>query len=150
MEWGPFGGGGRLSWAQMRDISARVYGDPDATDPLSGYNAKAYPGFFHTRRSVIKDTLPGDDFIFPLIYSRNTGDGLARVLDMATYSAASVVGVDDRYGLSVGCRADLVILSTDCVADVLLDRPDRCFVIKGGRVVANTTRTSQLAEVLYA
>ncbi|AZG44555.1 amidohydrolase family protein [Gordonia insulae] len=76
--------------------------------------------------------------------------GLARVLDMATYSAAAVVGVDDRYGLAPGCRADLVVLSTDCVADVLLDRPDRCFVIKGGRVVAHTTRTSQLTEVIHA
>ena len=80
MEWGPFGGRGRINWAQMRAISEQVYGDADATDPLSGYKAKAYPAFFHTRRSVIKDTLPGDDFIFPLIYSPNTEDGLARVL----------------------------------------------------------------------
>lgn len=82
--------------------------------------------------------------------------GLARVLDMATYSAAAVVGVGERYGLAPGCRADLVVLSTDRVADVLLDRPDRCFVIKGGRVVATTTRTAQLTdtsqftEVLHA
>lgn len=77
-------------------------------------------------------------------------DDLARVLDMATHGAASVVGVARGYGIAVGARADLVVLSTRRVADVLLDRPDRCAVIKGGRVVARTTRTTQLTEALHA
>ena len=77
-------------------------------------------------------------------------DDLARVLTMATYSAADIVGIADRYGIAPGRRADLVVLSTHSVADALLDRPDRCFVIKDGRVVARTTRTTELLEVVHA
>lgn len=71
-------------------------------------------------------------------------DDLARVLDMATGQAASVIGIADRYGLRAGSDADLVVLGTRRVADVLLDRPERCYVIKRGRVVARTSRTSEL------
>ena len=77
-------------------------------------------------------------------------DELTRVLAMATYGAADVVGIADRYGIAPGAQADLVVLSTHTVSDALLDRPDRCFVIKEGRVVARTTRTTELAEVIHA
>jgi cytosine deaminase len=73
-------------------------------------------------------------------------DDLARVLDMATGQAARVVGIADRYGLRPGAVADLVVLGTREVSNVLLDRPDRCYVIKGGRVVARTTRTTELRK----
>jgi cytosine/creatinine deaminase len=73
-------------------------------------------------------------------------DDLARVLDMATGQAARVVGIADRYGLRPGAVADLVVLGTREVGDVLLDRPDRCYVIKSGRVVARTTRTTELRK----
>jgi cytosine deaminase len=73
-------------------------------------------------------------------------DDLARVLDMATGQAARVVGIADRYGLRPGAVADLVVLGTHEISDVLLDRPDRCYVIKGGRVVARTTRTTELRK----
>jgi aldehyde:ferredoxin oxidoreductase len=79
MRYSPLGGHYPITWEQMRGVSERVYGDPDAVDPYSGYAAKAYPGFYHTRRSVMKDCLPADDFRFPMIYSPNTPDGLARV-----------------------------------------------------------------------
>jgi cytosine deaminase len=74
-------------------------------------------------------------------------DDLARVLDMATGQAARVIGIADRYGIRAGADADLVVLGTHRIADVLLDRPDRCYVIKGGRVVARTTRTSELVPI---
>ncbi|WP_327148103.1 amidohydrolase family protein [Nocardia sp. NBC_01329] len=69
---------------------------------------------------------------------------LARVLGMATYEAAAVIGIAQSYGLRVGAAADLVVLSSHRVADALLDRPDRCYVVKAGRVVARTTRTREL------
>jgi cytosine deaminase len=75
---------------------------------------------------------------------------LERVLDMATYSAAKVVGIGDSYGIRPGCPANLVVLSSHRLADVLLDRPDRCFVIKDGRVIATTVRTAQLKETQHA
>lgn len=71
-------------------------------------------------------------------------EDLTRVLGMATYEAAAIVGITDRYGLRPGAAADLVVLSTHRVAEALLDRPDRCFVIKAGRVVARTARTREL------
>ncbi|MFF3569716.1 amidohydrolase family protein [Nocardia jiangxiensis] len=69
---------------------------------------------------------------------------LARVLTMLTEAPARIVGIADRYGLRPGAAADLVVLSTRRVADVLLDRPDRCYVLKRGRVVARTTRHREL------
>ena len=80
-----------ITWDHMRGISERVYGDPDSLDPYSGYKAKAYPGFFHTKRSVMKDCLPADDFVFPLIYSPNTPDHLSRIGD--------IDGIDVEYSL---------------------------------------------------
>ena len=68
-----------MSWEDMRGIAARIYRDPAALDPHSGYKAKAYPGFFHTKRSIIKDTLPADDFRFPCIYSPNSEDHFCRI-----------------------------------------------------------------------
>lgn len=69
---------------------------------------------------------------------------LRAVLRMATYNAARNVGVADRYGLAVGRQADLVVVATKSVSDVLLDHPDRRHVIKSGRVVARTTTKSEL------
>lgn len=71
-------------------------------------------------------------------------EDLARVLDMATCDAAAVVGVAETYGLRPGAAADLVVLDTHRVADALLDRPDRCYVIKSGRIVARSTRIRHL------
>ena len=71
-----------MTWDHMRAIAERVYRDPDALDPYSGYKAKAYPGFYHTKRSVMKDCLPVDDFVFPLIQSPNTPDHYCRIGDI--------------------------------------------------------------------
>lgn len=74
-----------------------------------------------------------------------SGDAeLRRVLEMATTDAARVLGIADRHGLRVGARADLVVLGTHRLADVLLDRPDRCYVIKAGRIIARTTRVTEI------
>ncbi len=82
MRWSPLAdhpGEPPISWDQIRGISARVYGTPDALDPYSGYSAKAFPAFYHDRRSVMKDSLPTDDQVFPLIYSVTTEDRFFRV-----------------------------------------------------------------------
>jgi hypothetical protein len=54
----------------------------DALTPGSGYRHKAYPAFYHDKRSVMKDCVPTDDTEFPLIYSTATEDGLFRVGDI--------------------------------------------------------------------
>ena len=65
--------------AQLCAIGERLYGTADAVDPYGGYLAKDRAGVFHAQRSVMKDCVPGDDFIFPRLYSRNTEDGFARI-----------------------------------------------------------------------
>ncbi|MEU5881980.1 amidohydrolase family protein [Spirillospora sp. NPDC047279] len=87
---------------------------------------------------------PLDVGLFVAQTFRMSGADLAKVLDMATGQAARVIGVADRHGLRPGADADLVVLGTHRVADVLLDRPDRCYVLKRGRVVARTARTTDL------
>ena len=71
-----------VTWDHMREIARRVYGNPDSFDPYSGYRAKAYPAFFHTKHSVMKDCLPVDDFVFPLLVSRRTEDRFCRIGDI--------------------------------------------------------------------
>ena len=71
-----------ITWEHVRAISQRLYSDPEALDPYSDYKGKAYQGFYHSRRSVMKDCLPADDFVFPLIYSRNTEDRFCRIGDI--------------------------------------------------------------------
>ncbi|NLT73085.1 MAG: hypothetical protein GXX94_02665 [Chloroflexi bacterium] len=77
MRWSPLGnhaGEPPITWDQIAGISERVYGTSDALDPLSGYAGKAFAAFYHDRRSVMKDSLPSDDQVFPLIYSVTTPD----------------------------------------------------------------------------
>lgn len=66
-------------------------------------------------------------------------DDQATVLDMLTVNAAKALRIPD-YGIFVGARADMVLLDTHRVADVILDLPDRNVVVKGGRIVARTAR----------
>lgn len=60
------------------------------------------------------------------------------VLRMSTYDAARAMGIADGYGIGVGRRADLVVLDSQLVADVLLDLPPRRYVIRRGRVAVET------------
>jgi aldehyde:ferredoxin oxidoreductase len=66
---------------RIRAVGQRVYRSPDAVDPYSGYNGKAYAGYYQTLRSVIKDCLPMDAH-FPLIYRQNAPDGYWRLRDI--------------------------------------------------------------------
>ncbi|MBN1400202.1 MAG: hypothetical protein JXA74_05155 [Anaerolineae bacterium] len=83
MYWGPLGffrrGDTPMTWDHMRGIAQRVYGDSAALDPLSGYEGKEIPTAYHAKRSIMKDALPTDDQVFPLIYSHNTEDRFCRI-----------------------------------------------------------------------
>jgi cytosine deaminase len=71
-----------------------------------------------------------------------TADGQAQIVRMATYDAARAIGLDD-YGLAEGRHADLVVLDSPTVADVLADIPARTYVVKRGRVtVESRTETT--------
>lgn len=69
-------------WDDMKAISTRVYGTPDSLDPESGYRGKAVAAYYHDLRSVMKDSLPTDDQVFPLIYTTNTPDHFCRIGDI--------------------------------------------------------------------
>ena len=57
------------------------------------------------------------------------------LLDVATTGGATVMG-QEVYGLAPGCNADLVILPAEARAHAVVERPQRTFVIKRGRIVA--------------
>ena len=83
MRHAPFGSSpSALTWDQLRTIGERVYGSAEAVDPHGAYRAKAFPAYYHDRRSVMKDSVPTDDQVFPLIYSVTTEDRFFRVGDI--------------------------------------------------------------------
>ena len=86
MYFGPFArrqrGDKQITWDHMRGIGERVYGRADTLDPTSGYEGKAIPSAYHAMRSIMKDCVPTDDQVFPLIYSYNTEDRFCRIGDI--------------------------------------------------------------------
>ncbi len=62
-------------------------------------------------------------------------DDQATVLPMLTTRPARALGLRN-YGLEVGKDADLVLVDTQAVSDVILDLPARLMVLKRGKVVA--------------
>ena len=70
-------------------------------------------------------------------------DDLPSVLPMLTDNPAKALGRTD-YGLMEGCRADLVLLDTKRPEDAIIDLPERLYVIKNGRIVAQNRVESVL------
>lgn len=62
---------------------------------------------------------------------------LETVYDMISVNAARAMGADD-HGLFPGSRADLVVLDAQTVWNAFRLQPDRLFVLKGGRVTAES------------
>lgn len=69
-----------------------------------------------------------------------TTDELQHIVLMATANPARALGIADHYGVKVGAQADLIVLDTKRFEDVLLDQPERLYVIKRGRVVVSTRK----------
>ncbi|MDF1584803.1 amidohydrolase family protein [Marinimicrococcus flavescens] len=66
-------------------------------------------------------------------------DELELALEVCTAGGARVMALED-YGLEPGCRADLVLLEGETVAEAVVSRAPRRLVIKGGRIVARDGR----------
>jgi cytosine/creatinine deaminase len=75
-------------------------------------------------------------------------DEIPEMLRCATERGARTLGVEDEYGLEEGKPADLVVYDAPSVLEVLRLHPPRRWVIRRGRVVAETTpaRTTLLGE----
>lgn len=65
----------------------------------------------------------------------NSDAELRRPLELAIDGGNSLLGLD-RVGFEFGDRADFVIMDGESLASVVVDRPARRWVIKGGNVVA--------------
>ncbi|MUU73841.1 amidohydrolase family protein [Pseudarthrobacter sp. GA104] len=57
-------------------------------------------------------------------------------LDTASYNGAKILGLE-KYGLDVGCKADLVVVPARNVAEAVVSRPLRNLVVKNGQIVMN-------------
>jgi cytosine/creatinine deaminase len=68
---------------------------------------------------------------------------IAAALRMVGEDAARILGLAD-YGLVAGARADLVVLEAERPADALREQAPRRWVLRGGRVVAETVREQRL------
>ncbi|WP_375690052.1 amidohydrolase family protein [Pseudooceanicola sp. LIPI14-2-Ac024] len=97
----------------------------------------------------------GQDCVMDPWYSMGTGDLLdvahmavhatqmgsiadkRALFDAVTVNSAEIMGLE-RYGLAVGCHADMVILHCADTAEAIRLRPARLKVIRRGKVVAET------------
>jgi cytosine deaminase len=71
-------------------------------------------------------------------------DQLAWLPELITTNPARALGLEG-YGLAEGCRADLVVLDAPDAARAIAEQAEKLYVLKGGRVVARNTRSSELA-----
>lgn len=71
-------------------------------------------------------------------------DDQPTVLPMLTTNPARALRLKD-YGIEIGNQADLVLMDTQSVSDIILDIPDRTAVVKRGKVVARTERHVELS-----
>ena len=66
-------------------------------------------------------------------------DEIPQLLECLTWRGARTLGVEDEYGIEEGKRADLVVFDAPSPREVMRLKPVRRWVIRGGRVIAETT-----------
>jgi cytosine deaminase len=74
-----------------------------------------------------------------------SGPDQLRLLDMVTGRAARVLGIE-RYGIAVGHRADLCVHHQERVVDVLREHARPRWVLRAGKVVAESEEHSQIVR----
>ena len=68
---------------------------------------------------------------------------IEEVFKMPTYNAAKILGIED-YGIKEGSRADIVVFDAQSTVDAIRLQPDRRYVIKEGRIVAESSSKSKI------
>ncbi|MBM9512340.1 cytosine deaminase [Desulfogranum marinum] len=63
---------------------------------------------------------------------------LTTLFEMVTTRAANILHLNN-YGIAPGCKADFVILQAQSILDAIRLRPARLFVIRNGKIIAQTT-----------
>lgn len=127
MHWSPFLNQDGLSWDAIKHVGKTIYGSEASIDPESAYQDKEIPAVWHGNRSVMKDSVPVDDNMFPMLASLSSSDGLART--------GSMQGPDFEYHLFVsatGCDISRDEFERACERIFTLERAiqvrnfDRC------------------------
>jgi aldehyde:ferredoxin oxidoreductase len=126
---------------RLRALGQRVYGSPDAVDPCSGYRGKAYPGYYQTLRSVVKDCLPVDAH-FPLIYRKDAPDLYWRLHD--------VEGIGDIEGPSIEYHLFCAGTGVDWSEDEFLTAAERVFSLERALQVRHWGRDRALDETVFS
>lgn len=68
-----------FSWEKLASIGERLYGFKKSVDPNHPYEYMAQPAIWHQDESVIKDSLPLCDQVWPRYYSTRSEDGYAKI-----------------------------------------------------------------------
>lgn len=63
-----------------------------------------------------------------------------------TINGARALGVEEDYGLRPGRAADFVVLDSGNFNDVLIDQPEKRFVVKGGRIIVENVSETNWRE----
>jgi cytosine deaminase len=71
-------------------------------------------------------------------------EGLRSIVEMATVRPARIMFPGRGTGVAPGRAADLVVLDDTNFGEAILNQPPRWLVFKGGRLVARTTRTTEV------
>lgn len=124
-------------WDKLAAIGERVYGSAEAVDPRSGYEDKALAGFLHAKRSVMKDCLPGDDYIFPMFYSHEADDLFARLDDLE--------GID---GPSLEYHLFKAGIGVDWSEEEFERAAERVYTLERANIVRHWGRTRELDELV--
>jgi len=72
---------------------------------------------------------------------------MRRIFDTITYNGAKVLGLEG-YGLEPGCNGDMVILQASTPQEALRLRPARLFVVRRGKVIAETPPVASRLELV--
>lgn len=72
-----------------------------------------------------------------------TAEENRQLLPMATTEAARVIGAERDYGLRPGAWADLVVLDCERPEDAIVAQPEKRYVFKRGRLVAESIRETR-------
>ena len=70
-------------------------------------------------------------------------DQMASLLELITVNPARAIGLQG-YGLAEGARADVVVLDARDPAEAITEQAEKLLVVKSGRVVARSRRTTEL------
>jgi cytosine deaminase len=68
-----------------------------------------------------------------------------RLIEMVTTNPARALRIERQYGIRVGCHADLMVLNSTSLEEVISDQPEPSFVIKRGRIVVERRSQTRLA-----